>query len=635
MLLRSCLRRVIRVAKIRCNSTMASEGEPKKQGKSKGGKGEKKSAELNPWPEYIQKRIDLFDTLKAAHDADIAAKEPQAIKVTLPDGKVVDGESWRTTPIKLLKASGLADNAVISKVNGDVWDLDRPLEGMPSQVSSNDFPGINQVVKTIQKEKQPFVRLEMKKEDLLKMFDYNPFKQRILNEKVTTPTTTVYRCGPLIDLCRGPHVRHTGKVKAFDVVKNSATYWEGNSEAESLQRIYGISFPDNKQLKEWKHLQEEAAKRDHRKIGKEQGLFFFHELSPGSCFFQPKGAHIYNILVELIRSEYKKRGYQEVVSPNIYNKKLWETSGHWQHYDDNIFKFDVEKETYALKPMNCPGHCLIFDHRPRSWRELPLRMADFGVLHRNELSGALTGLTRVRRFQQDDAHIFCPPELIQQEIKGCLDFLEAVYTIFGFTYKLELSTRPKKYLGEVEVWDNAEKQLAASLDAFGHPWKLNPEDGAFYGPKIDITIQDALRRSHQCATIQLDFQLPIRFNLKYVAPFWISPRQAIVVPVGPAFNAYAETVTQRLHDAGFMVEHDTDDSDTMNKKIRNAQLSQFNFILVVGEKEQTNETVNVRTRDNLVHGERSITEVIQRFTELNEKRIIQSEESFGDKKQEE
>ncbi|XP_071845977.1 threonine--tRNA ligase 1, cytoplasmic-like isoform X1 [Apostichopus japonicus] len=725
MLLRSCLRRVIRVAKIRCNSTMASDGEPKKQGKSKGGKGEKKSAELNPWPEYIQKRIDLFDTLKAAHDADIAAKEPQAIKVTLPDGKVVDGESWRTTPYQIAQgiSQGLADNAVISKVNGDVWDLDRPLEGdakveilrfdneeaqqvfwhssahmlgeamervyggclcygppiengfyydmflEDTQVSSNDFPGINQVVKTIQKEKQPFVRLEMKKEDLLKMFDYNPFKQRILNEKVTTPTTTVYRCGPLIDLCRGPHVRHTGKVKAFDVVKNSATYWEGNSEAESLQRIYGISFPDNKQLKEWKHLQEEAAKRDHRKIGKEQGLFFFHELSPGSCFFQPKGAHIYNILVELIRSEYKKRGYQEVVSPNIYNKKLWETSGHWQHYDDNIFKFDVEKETYALKPMNCPGHCLIFDHRPRSWRELPFRMADFGVLHRNELSGALTGLTRVRRFQQDDAHIFCPPELIQQEIKGCLDFLEAVYTIFGFTYKLELSTRPKKYLGEVEVWDNAEKQLAASLDAFGHPWKLNPEDGAFYGPKIDITIQDALRRSHQCATIQLDFQLPIRFNLKYVAndgtekrpviihravlgsverliavltenyagkwPFWISPRQAIVVPVGPAFNAYAETVTQRLHDAGFMVEHDTDDSDTMNKKIRNAQLSQFNFILVVGEKEQTNETVNVRTRDNLVHGERSITEVIQRFTELNEKRIIQSEESFGDKKQEE
>lgn len=697
----------------------------KKKGKAKGGKGEKQSAELSPWPEFIQTRIELFDKLKAEYDAEVAAKDPKAIKVTLPDGKVVDGESWRTTPYEIAQgiSQGLADNAVISKVNGVVWDLDRPLEGDAKveilrfdneeaqqvfwhssahmlgeameriyggclcygppidngfyydmfledrQVSSNDFSGINQVVKSIQKEKQPFIRLEMKKEDLLKMFEYNPFKQRILNEKVTTPTTTVYRCGPLIDLCRGPHVRHTGKVKAFDVVKNSATYWEGNSEAESLQRIYGISFPDNKQLKEWKHLQEEAAKRDHRKLGKEHGLFFFHELSPGSCFFQPKGAHIYNTLIDFIKSEYRKRGFQEVISPNIYNKKLWETSGHWQHYAENIFAFDVEKEKYALKPMNCPGHCLIFDHRPRSWRELPLRMADFGVLHRNELSGALTGLTRVRRFQQDDAHIFSPQELIQEEIMGCLDFLQAVYSIFGFTYKLELSTRPKKYLGEIEVWDSAEKQLAASLDAFGHPWKLNPEDGAFYGPKIDITIQDALRRSHQCATIQLDFQLPIRFNLKYVAndgtekrpviihravlgsvermiailtesyagkwPFWLSPRQAIVIPVGPKFNSYAETVRQRLHDAGFMAEVDTDDSDTMNKKIRNAQLSQFNFILVVGEKEQSNDTVNVRTRDNLVHGERSVVEVLQRFAELKEKKTINSEENFGTQKEEE
>lgn len=704
---------------------MPSDESAQKQGKAKGGKGEKKSVELNPWPEFIQKRIEIFDTLKAQYDAEVAAKEPQLIKITLPDGKVVDGQSWRTTPYEVAQgiSQGLADHAVISKVNGEVWDLDRPLEGDTAleilrfdneeaqqvfwhssahmlgealeriyggclcygppiengfyydmflennQVSSNDFPSINQVVKTIQKDKQPFIRLEMKKEDLLKMFEYNPFKQRILNQKVTTPTTTVYRCGPLIDLCRGPHVRHTGKVKAFDVVKNSATYWEGNSEAESLQRVYGISFPETKQLKEWKHLQEEAAKRDHRKLGKEQGLFFFHELSPGSCFFQPKGAFIYNTLIDFIKSEYRKRGFQEVVSPNIYNSKLWETSGHWQHYAENMFSFESEKETFALKPMNCPGHCLIFDHRPRSWRELPLRMADFGVLHRNELSGALTGLTRVRRFQQDDAHIFCPQELIKEEIKGCLDFLEAVYNVFGFTYKLELSTRPKKYLGEIEVWNSAEKQLSESLDAFGHPWKLNPEDGAFYGPKIDIIIQDALRRSHQCATIQLDFQLPIRFNLKYSAtdgtekrpviihravlgsvermiailtenyagkwPFWLSPRQAVVIPVGPAHNGYAESVQKRLYDAGFETEVDVDTGDTLNKKIRNAQLSQFNFIFVVGEKEQTNETVNVRTRDNLVHGERSVEEVIQRFTELKKKRILKSEESFGEKREEE
>ena len=314
------------------------------------------------------------------------------------------------------------------------------------QVSDADFKALDDVVKKIVKEKQNFERLEMKKSDLLEMFKYNKFKVRILNERVKTDTTTVYRCGTLIDLCRGPHVRHTGKVKAMAITKNSATYWEGNSEAESLQRIYGVSFPDSKQLKEWKTFQEEAAKRDHRKLGKEQDLFFFHELSPGSCFFQPKGAHIYNKLVAFIREEYWKRGFQEVgnsyiikpkaiiflllptkmycnytnisnfqvISPNIYNSKLWQTSGHWDHYSDNMFKIDIEKEKFGLKPMNCPGHALIFDHRIRSWRELPLRMADFGVLHRNELSGALTGLTRVRRFQQDDAHIFCRPDQVKK-----------------------------------------------------------------------------------------------------------------------------------------------------------------------------------------------------------------------------
>merc|ERR1719342_1090542 len=423
-------------------------------------------------------------------------------------------------------------------------------------------------------------------------------------------TTTVYRCGPLIDLCRGPHVRHTGKIKAFSVTKSSATYWEGNSEAESLQRIYGISFPDNKQMKEWKLFQEEAAKRDHRKIGVQQDLFFFHELSPGSCFFQPKGAHIYNKLLSFMKEEYWKRGFQEVISPNIYNHKLWMTSGHWEHYADNMFRFDIEKEAFGLKPMNCPGHCIMFDQKTRPYRELPLRMADFGVLHRNELSGALTGLTRVRRFQQDDAHIFCTPEMIKSEIKGALEFLEVVYKTFGFEYNLRLSTRPEKYLGEITVWDEAEKQLKESLDESGHEWKLNPGDGAFYGPKIDITVTDALRRHHQCATIQLDFQLPIRFDLSYISesgdkkrpvivhravlgsvermiailtesyggkwPFWLSPRQCMVVPVAPPY--------------------DDDAGDTMNKKIRNAQLDQWNFIFVVGEKEKTHGTLNVRTR---------------------------------------
>ncbi|CAG9765673.1 unnamed protein product [Ceutorhynchus assimilis] len=690
----------------------------KEKSKSNAAAGDKSTVgELKPPPAFIEERLNLWNKLKAQYEADLAAKPEAPIKVTLPDGKVVDAVAWRTTVYDIAKgiSQGLADNSVISKVNGVLWDLDRPLEsdckvqllkfddpeaqavfwhstahmlgealeriyggclcyGPPIEngfyydmwlddkgISQTDFPHVENLMKNISKEKQPFERLEMKKEDLLEMFKYNPFKVRILNEKVDTPTTTVYRCGPLIDLCRGPHVRHTGKIKALKVTKNSSTYWEGKADAETLQRVYGISFPDNKQLKEWEKFQEEAAKRDHRKIGREQELFFFHELSPGSCFFQPRGAHIYNALVDLIKKEYRKRGFQEVVSPNIYNAKLWQTSGHWAHYADNMFTFDVEKEKFALKPMNCPGHCLIFDNRIRSWRELPLRMADFGVLHRNELSGALTGLTRVRRFQQDDAHIFCAPEQIKQEMKGCLEFLKHIYGVFGFTFDLVLSTRPEKFLGEVEAWNEAEKALSESLDEFGQAWKENPGDGAFYGPKIDITIKDALNRSHQCATIQLDFQLPIRFNLSFVSesgdkkrpviihrailgsvermiailtesyggkwPFWLSPRQVMVVPVGPNYDQYAEEVRRKLYEAGFMAEVDIDHGDTLNKKIRNAQLAQFNFILVVGEKEKSSNTVNVRTRDNVVHGELSVDGLIEKFTHLKEN-YIQGEDKI-------
>ncbi|XP_040569229.1 threonine--tRNA ligase 1, cytoplasmic isoform X3 [Lepeophtheirus salmonis] len=680
-----------------------------------------KVSELNPPPEFIAERLALWDRLKAEQDAHIASQPHSPIEVTLPDGKIINGESWKTTPFDIAMgiSKGLADNCVIARVDGQVFDLDRVLEkscrlelikfddeegkavfwhssahilgeamervygghlcyGPPIEngfyydmssdhkVSDSDFKVLDNMTKSIVKEKQPFERLEMKKEDLLEMFKFNKFKLRILNERVKTPTTTVYRCGPLIDLCRGPHVRHTGKIKSMAITKNSATYWEGNSEAESLQRIYGISFPDNKLMKEWKLFQEEAAKRDHRKLGREQDLFFFHELSPGSCFFQPKGAHIYNKLIDFIKEEYWERGFKEVISPNIYNANLWKTSGHWDHYAENMFRFEIEKEKFGLKPMNCPGHCLIFDHGVRSWRDLPIRMSDFGVLHRNELSGALTGLLRVRRFQQDDAHIFCMPNQIKDEMKGALDFLKAVYHTFGFSYNLALSTRPEKFMGDPSVWDQAEKDLTESLNATGLPWKLNPGDGAFYGPKIDVNLTDALRRQHQCGTIQLDFQLPLRFNLNYIDdkgekkhpviihrailgsvermfailtesfggkwPFWLSPRQAMVVPVGPQFNEYALNIKKKMTEEGFCCEADVDDGSTMNKKVRNAQLAQFNFIFVVGEKERENQTVNIRTRDNKVHGERSIDDVIAKFKVLSKDRVLNSEEFALDSK---
>uniref|UniRef100_A0A3Q2YHK7 threonine--tRNA ligase n=1 Tax=Hippocampus comes TaxID=109280 RepID=A0A3Q2YHK7_HIPCM len=676
---------------------------------------------LKAWPAFVDERLSLYEVLKKESDALRAkrASEGKPITVELPDGRQLAGTSWVTTPYQVACdiSQGLADNAVISRVNGELWDLDRPLErdcsleilrfenedaqavywhssahilgeamecfyggclcyGPPiengfyydmfldgTNVSSTDFGDLENLCKMVVKEKQAFERLEVTKETLLKMFKYNKFKCRILNEKVTTPTTTVYRCGPLIDLCRGPHVRHTGKIKAMKLYKNSATYWEGRSDMETLQRIYGISFSDSKMLKEWERFQEEAKNRDHRKISKDQELFFFHDLSPGSCFFLPRGAYIYNTLIEFIRAEYWRRGFQEVASPNIYNSKLWETSGHWQHYSENMFSFTVEDDTFALKPMNCPGHCLMFGHRPRSWRELPLRLADFGVLHRNELSGTLTGLTRVRRFQQDDAHIFCTMDQIESEMKGCLDFLRSVYTVFGFSFQLHLSTRPEKYLGDIAVWNQAEKQLENSLNEFGEPWKLNSGDGAFYGPKIDIKIKDAIGRYHQCATIQLDFQLPIRFDLTFVGkdgddkarpviihrailgsvermiailtenyagkwPLWISPRQVMVLPVNPSCEEYAKKVCKQFTDAGMMADSDLDSGCLLNKKIRNAQLAQYNFILVVGEKEKMTSGVNVRTRDNKVHGEVSVADALARMSLLKQARCRNAEEEF-------
>ncbi|XP_078541057.1 threonine--tRNA ligase 1, cytoplasmic-like [Lissotriton helveticus] len=703
-------------------------GEKQKSAQSKKKKEKKNEKEVlgdssgEGTPGYIGDRLKLYETLKKEHDslqAHRAANLSEPIKITLVNGNVIGGQSWKTTPYEVAAgvSQGLANSTVIAKVNNELWDLDRPLEedstlelltfeneeaqavywhssahilgesmenyyggclcyGPPIEngfyydmflenkgVSSNEFPFLENMCKNIIKEKQAFERLEIRKEVLLEMFKYNKFKCRILNEKVDTPTTTVYRCGPLIDLCRGPHVRHTGKIKAFKIYKNSSTYWEGKADMETLQRIYGISFPDTKMMKEWEKFQEEARNRDHRKIGREQELFFFHDLSPGSCFFLPRGAFLYNTLIDFIKEEYIKRNFTEVATPNIYNSKLWETSGHWQHYSENMFSFEVEKETFALKPMNCPGHCLMFSHRPRSWREMPIRYADFGVLHRNELSGTLSGLTRVRRFQQDDAHIFCTMDQIGDEMKGCLQFLQSVYAVFGFTFQLHLSTRPENFLGEIEIWNQAEKQLEESLNEFGEAWKLNPGDGAFYGPKIDIKIKDAIGRYHQCATIQLDFQLPIRFNLTYVSkdsddkkrpviihrailgsvermiailsenyggkwPFWLSPRQVMLVPVGPSCDEYAQQVCSRFYEAGFMADVDLDHSCTLNKKIRNAQLAQYNFILVVGEKEKANDAVNVRTRDNKVHGEVSVSAAIEKLKKLKKSYSKNAEEEF-------
>ncbi|GLT50300.1 hypothetical protein SLA2020_237930 [Shorea laevis] len=654
----------------------------------------------------IPKRIQLFESVKSQQLSQLQSLPSDPIKITLPDRTVKEGKKWVSSPMDIAKeiSKSLASNALISSVNGVLWDMTRPLEGdcelkiftfdsdegrdtlwhssahilgqslesrygcklcigpcttrgegfyydaFYGDLGLNDdhFKEIEAGALKAVAEKQPFERIEVTRDQALGMFSENNFKVEIINDLPADKTITVYRCGPLVDLCRGPHIPNTSFVKAFACLKASSAYWRGNKERESLQRVYGISYPDQKRLKEYLKQLEEAKKYDHRLLGTKQELFFCHPLSPGSWFFLPHGTRIYNKLMEFIRNQYWERGYQEVKSPNMYNMNLWETSGHAANYRENMFLFEIEKQEFGLKPMNCPGHCLMFQHRVRSYRELPLRLADFGVLHRNEASGALTGLTRVRRFQQDDAHIFCRESQVKDEVRGVLEFINYAYNIFGFTYELKLSTRPEKYLGDLATWERAEAALSEALNEFGKPWQINEGDGAFYGPKIDISVSDALNRKFQCATLQLDFQLPDRFKLEYSAedeakrekpvmihrailgsvermfaillehykgkwPFWLSPRQAIVCSVSEKSEPYALKVRDQIHQAGYHVDVDTTDR-TIQKKIREAQVAQYNYILVVGEDETKTGQVNVRPRDNKgEHSAMSIENLLQHF----------------------
>lgn len=641
--------------------------------------------------------MSAFESIKAKYDAAFEqakiANEP--ITLTMPDGSTREGVKNVTTPmdIALSISKGLAKKSVVARVDGKVWDMMRPMEASATLelVTFDDPDGkdtfwhssahllgqalelefgadltigpaleegfyydcflgnrtLNEgdkesLLKRMQasiKEKHAFQRVQITKEEALDMFKENKFKLEMISAFPDEEVITCYRCGPMVDLCTGPHVPDTGMLKAVGVNNMSSAFWRADVNREPLQRVYGITFPDDKELKAYQHRMEEAKKRDHRNLGTQQELFFFDIVSPGSCFFMPNGTRIFNELVSFIKEKYWEYEYDEVVTPNIYNFSLWETSGHAAHYRENMFAFQVEKADFGLKPMNCPGHCVMFGHRIRSYKELPIRMADFGVLHRNEYSGALSGLTRVRRFQQDDAHIFCRPDQVKQEITSFLKMLDEVYAVFGLSYKMALSTRPEGFLGELELWDQAEAALESALNDAGHEWELNEGDGAFYGPKIDITVFDALKRKFQCATVQLDFQLPIRFGLEYVDesggrsrpvivhrailgsvermfailtehfagkwPLWVSPRQVMVVPVGNDDSDYCIEVKRELRKIGMHVEADVS-SNKMQKKVREAQLMQFNYILVCGKSEKAARSVNVRTRDNVVHGECSL-----------------------------
>ncbi|XBJ10184.1 hypothetical protein VPH35_015105 [Triticum aestivum] len=577
------------------------------------------------------KRDRLFEQILDRQARQRAQNGGSPIKITLHDGTVKEGKKWMSTPMDIAKeiSSGLAASCLIAQVNGGLWDMTRPLEG-DCELNLLTFDS-KEGRDTLWHSSAHILGEALKRVYGCKLFIgpctargegfyYDAYYDNatlngshfgLLNQ---TPPT-LYRCGPLVDLCRGPHIPNTSFVKAFACLKASSSYWRGKADRESLQRVYGISFPHSKLLKEYQCMMEEAAERDHRLLGESQKLFFFDSLSPGSCFFLPHGKKIVNKLKAFLRQKYRDRGYQEVESPTVLKMKLWETSGHSANYKENMFVFEIDGEEFGLKPMYCPGHCIIFKHETRSYRELPLRIADFGVLHRNEASGALSGLTRVRRFQQDDAHIFCRE-----------------------------SQRPEKYLGDIETWNKAEQQLAEALDEFGKPWEINEGDGAFYGPKIDIGVFDALKRKFQCATLQLDFALPVRFKLTYAAeeeaklerpviihrailgsvermfaillehycgkwPLWLSPRQAIVCSISSDSLEYAKQVHAKIHNAGFDVEIDMTDKK-LPKKVYDAQLAQFNYILAVGPKEVESEMVTVRVRDKRELSTMSVDDLI-------------------------
>ncbi len=454
------------------------------------------------------------------------------------------------------------------------------------------------------------------------------YKVELINDLPPDEQLTCYRQGEFLDLCRGPHVPSTGAIRAFKLTSVAGAYWRGDSTRQMLQRLYGTSFPDAKQLREHLRLLEEAKKRDHRKLGRELDLFSFQEEGPGFPFFHPKGLAVINEMLAYMRERYREFGYIEIKTPLILDESLWHRSGHWDNYRDNMYFTKVDEQTMAVKPMNCPGCCLWFRQGLHSYRDLPLRAAEFGQCHRHELSGALHGLFRVRTFTQDDAHIFCTPDQIEDEIVRFLEMIDAVYADFGFRdYHVELSTKPEKHIGSAEMWGRAEAALAAALERAGRPHRLNPGDGAFYGPKIDFHVKDCLKRTWQCGTVQLDFSMPERFELEYVGsdgqrhrpvmlhraifgsierffgilventggdfPLWLAPEQVRVLPITDTVHGYARQVEARLRSAGLRAACDVS-GETIKKKIRAAELLKIPLMLVVGAKEAETGQVAVR-----------------------------------------
>ena len=543
----------------------------------------------------------------------------QAIKRLYPDTKLAIGPS-------------VAD--------GFYYDIDRE-----TPLVAEDLEKIEAEMKKIVKENLPIEQYTKPREEAVAYFKEKnePYKVELIEDLPEDAVISFYSQGEFTDLCAGPHLMSTKPVKAFKLTSLAGAYWRGSEKNKMLQRVYGTAFPKKAELDEYLHMMEEAKKRDHRKLGRELGLFMMREEGPGFPFFLPKGMELKNQLLDYWREIHRKNGYVEISTPIMLNRHLWETSGHWDHYKDNMYTTVIDEEDFAIKPMNCPGGILVYQSEPRSYRDLPLRMGELGLVHRHEKSGQLHGLMRVRCFTQDDAHIFMTPEQMRDEIKGVARLIDEVYSLFGFKYHVELSTRPEDSMGSDEDWEMATDALRGALDDLGLDYVVNEGDGAFYGPKIDFHLEDSIGRTWQCGTIQLDFQLPLRFELEYTGadgekhrpimihrvafgsierfigiliehfagafPTWLAPAQVKVLPISDKHMECAKRVLEELEQAGIRAEIDIR-AEKIGYKIREAQLQKIPYMLVVGAKEEEEGLVSVRSRFEGDEGQKSLADFV-------------------------
>lgn len=527
--------------------------------------------------------------------------------------------------------------------NGFYYDFD-----LEHALTPEDLVKIEAEMEKIIKEDLPFQRQEISREEALELFEKRgeKYKVELIQEMPENEVVSIYWQGEFVDLCAGPHVPSTGKIRAIKLLSLAGAYWRGNEKNKMLQRIYGTSFPKKSRLEEYLTQLEEAKKRDHRKLGVQLGFFSMHEEGPGFPFFHPKGMVLRNELENFWREEHRKRGYLEIKTPVILNRSLWERSGHWDHYKENMYFTKIDETDYAIKPMNCPGAMLVYKTEQHSYRDFPLRFAELGLVHRHEKSGVLHGLMRVRAFTQDDAHIFMLPSQITEEIKKVIDLVDYIYSILGFKYRVELSTKPEKAMGSDEIWEEATEALRKALEEKGMEYVVNEGDGAFYGPKIDFHLEDSLGRTWQCGTIQLDFQMPEKFDLTYIGedgqkhrpvmihraifgsierfigiliehyagafPLWLSPVQVKILPIADRHHDYAYELKQKLEESGIRVEVD-DRNEKIGYKIREAQLEKVPYMLIVGDKEMEEQTVALRKRGEGDLGSVSLTEFVARL----------------------